>query len=278
MQGAIAIAMNKKCQVHDDDPGKAGRVVGVRYRRKTKGAVVTGTWTAKGWRCEHGRERSRCKECGGASICEHGRVRSQCKECGGASICQHGRVRSQCKECGGSSLCKDCHKKCPSFGFAGGGAGTQRVQPRWCSGCAAKHNRHGATSNHRLKATERAVRAATEQAVAVDLTATGDPRSLPSPPPAAEALPDVDHKPSSQSSTNHAPPVCRQTSLQKREPRPVASHHEHCQQLRLEAEERATIPSHASLRSLRCAITYGFAHVRGPGPLMILKFTSHKIE
>ena len=83
--------MNKKCKAHDDDPGKAGRVVAVRYRRKTKAGVVTGTWTAKGWRCEHGRVRSQCKECGGASICEHGRVRSTCKECGGASICEHGR-------------------------------------------------------------------------------------------------------------------------------------------------------------------------------------------
>ena len=48
--------------------------------------------------CEHGRQRSQCKECGGASICEHGRRRSQCKECGGASICEHGRRRSRCKE------------------------------------------------------------------------------------------------------------------------------------------------------------------------------------
>jgi len=30
--------------------------------------------------CEHGRRRSTCKECGGASICEHGRHRRQCKE------------------------------------------------------------------------------------------------------------------------------------------------------------------------------------------------------
>ena len=52
--------------------------------------------------CEHGRQRSICKKCGGASICEHGRVRSKCKECGGASICEHGRVRSRCKECGGA--------------------------------------------------------------------------------------------------------------------------------------------------------------------------------
>ena len=35
--------------------------------------------------------------------CQHGRMRSQCKECGGGSICQHGRMRSQCKECGGGA-------------------------------------------------------------------------------------------------------------------------------------------------------------------------------
>ena len=75
--------------------------------------------------CEHGRERHRCKECGGGGICEHGRQRSQCKECGGVSnlrarssapqvqgvrwvrqICEHGRERSLCKECGGSGICK----------------------------------------------------------------------------------------------------------------------------------------------------------------------------
>ena len=49
--------------------------------------------------CPHGRQRSKCKECGGASICEHGRERYKCKECGGASICEHGRERCRCKEC-----------------------------------------------------------------------------------------------------------------------------------------------------------------------------------
>jgi hypothetical protein len=56
--------------------------------------------------CEHGRERSTCKECGGASICEHDRIRSTCKDCGGSQICEHGRMRSQCKECGGSQICE----------------------------------------------------------------------------------------------------------------------------------------------------------------------------
>ena len=56
--------------------------------------------------CPHGRQRTRCKECGGKGICEHGRKRSKCKECGGGSICEHGRVRSVCKECGGGSICE----------------------------------------------------------------------------------------------------------------------------------------------------------------------------
>ena len=56
--------------------------------------------------CEHGRQRNKCKECGGSSICEHGRRRYDCKECDGPGICEHGRIRSQCKECGGSQICE----------------------------------------------------------------------------------------------------------------------------------------------------------------------------
>ena len=39
--------------------------------------------------CQHGWQRSVCKECGGARICQHGWQRSVCKECGGAGICLH---------------------------------------------------------------------------------------------------------------------------------------------------------------------------------------------
>ena len=63
---------------------------GVKYRSNCK---VCGA-------CPHGRWRSKCKECGGASICEHGRERHDCKECGGSGICEHGRRRRGCKECG----------------------------------------------------------------------------------------------------------------------------------------------------------------------------------
>ena len=73
-------------------------------------------------KCEHGRVRSVCKECGGGSICEHGRRRYTCKECGGGSICEHGRHRSQCKDCGGSGICehgrvRHCCKECGGSGI-----------------------------------------------------------------------------------------------------------------------------------------------------------------
>jgi hypothetical protein len=55
--------------------------------------------------CIHNKEKSKCKECGGASICEHNKEKSKCKECGGTSICKHNRIKSQCKECGGGSIC-----------------------------------------------------------------------------------------------------------------------------------------------------------------------------
>ena len=57
-------------------------------------------------KCEHGRERRKCKQCGGSSICEHNRERNKCRECGGASICEHNRQRNNCRECGGASICE----------------------------------------------------------------------------------------------------------------------------------------------------------------------------
>ena len=55
--------------------------------------------------CIHGRQRSKCKECGGGSICEHGLRKSRCKACDGTEICDHNRRKETCKECGGSQIC-----------------------------------------------------------------------------------------------------------------------------------------------------------------------------
>ena len=78
-------------------------------------------------KCPHGRQRHRCRECGGSSFCEHGRQRRQCRDCGGSSICQHGRRRAECRDCGGSSVCEH---------------GRQRAQCRECGGSSfCEHGR-----------------------------------------------------------------------------------------------------------------------------------------
>ncbi len=95
--------------------------------------------------CEHNRERSRCKECGGTSICEHNRRRSRCKECGGVSICEHGRQKSHCKKCGGASICE--HNRIRSHCKECGGASIcehNRIRS-YCKECGGtsicEHNR-----------------------------------------------------------------------------------------------------------------------------------------
>ena len=37
-------------------------------------------------KCTHGREKNKCKECGGSGICAHGREKYRCKECGGSGL------------------------------------------------------------------------------------------------------------------------------------------------------------------------------------------------
>src|SRR6056300_36078 len=95
--------------------------------------------------CEHNRQRSRCKECGGSGICEHSRLRSQCKECGGGAICEHNRRRTLCKQCEGGGICVHSKErsKCRD---CGGGAicehNRARSECRECGGGAiCEHNR-----------------------------------------------------------------------------------------------------------------------------------------
>ena len=73
---------------------------------RLRAALAAAGSSAPSRTCEHERQRSRCKDCGGSGICEHGRRRTQCKDCGGSGICEHGRQRSRCKDCGGSSVCE----------------------------------------------------------------------------------------------------------------------------------------------------------------------------
>lgn len=57
-------------------------------------------------KCEHGKEKRKCVDCGGSQICEHNRQRNLCKDCDGASICEHNRQRTRCKQCDGGSICE----------------------------------------------------------------------------------------------------------------------------------------------------------------------------
>lgn len=81
---------------------------GVAHKTCTRCREYSKTKNQK-YKCEHGRQRHNCVECGGSGICEHKRRRSECIECGGSSICEHKRRRSDCIECGGSRICEHVH-------------------------------------------------------------------------------------------------------------------------------------------------------------------------
>ena len=85
--------------------------------------------------CEHGRRRDRCRDCGGSQICEHNKRRSSCVDCGGGEICEHQRIRGTCKECGGSQICEHniFKRNCKECG--GSGTCEHKVEKRNCPDC-----------------------------------------------------------------------------------------------------------------------------------------------
>ena len=114
--GAFAISTcryaNSECEhrqeIIPELPKKADRVKGQIYINKKGEKVI---WNRNIFHCEHDKQKSHCKECGGSSICEHDKHKSICKECGGSGICEHDKIKSQCKECGGSSICEHGKQK-----------------------------------------------------------------------------------------------------------------------------------------------------------------------
>ena len=85
-------------QANDGAEQWEGSGAGERERERQRPRVV-GAPPRVRRKCEHNRQRNKCKDCGGAGICQHNRIRSQCLDCGGASICAHRRQRSACKDC-----------------------------------------------------------------------------------------------------------------------------------------------------------------------------------
>lgn len=96
--------------------------------------------------CVHGRQKSNCKECGGSSICEHEKVKTHCKECRGSAFCDHGRKKSQCKECGGSGLCAHDRQKSNCKECGGSNICEHGKQRTYCKECGGpgicEHNRN----------------------------------------------------------------------------------------------------------------------------------------
>ena len=93
---------------------------------------------AFGVKCEHGRQKSQCVDCGGAGICEHGIRRYICVDCGGAGICEHGRQKSKCKECGGSAMCEHGRQKHQCRDCGGSGICEHERQRFFCKDCGGK--------------------------------------------------------------------------------------------------------------------------------------------
>lgn len=62
-------------------------------------------------KCEHGKQKAFCRECGGSQICGHNNYKATCKICGGRSLCEHGKQQCICKDCRGSSLCEHNKRK-----------------------------------------------------------------------------------------------------------------------------------------------------------------------
>ena len=91
----------------------------------------------KKYNCEHGKNKSQCRDCGGSQICEHGKRKSICKDCGGSQICEHGKRKSQCKDCGGSGICEHGKNKSRCIDCGGSGIcehGKQKSQCKDCGG------------------------------------------------------------------------------------------------------------------------------------------------
>ena len=81
---------------------KRAGVEGQGDTKKRKQAAAPGTFKSNKRHRHEGssrRKESMTAHAAQTRKCQHGRRRSQCMECGGSSICHHRRIRSRCKDC-----------------------------------------------------------------------------------------------------------------------------------------------------------------------------------
>ena len=71
------------------------------YGKRATGCIEcndTAKIYAERGKCPHGKRKSKCRECGGASICSHRREKSKCRECGALRFARR-KAKNTCKIC-----------------------------------------------------------------------------------------------------------------------------------------------------------------------------------
>lgn len=86
-------------------------------------------------KCEHGRQKYRCRDCGGSGICEHGRQKVICRDCKGSGICPHDKHKSICKPCGGIKICEHSNQRFQCKPCGGSSICEHGNQKAQCTGC-----------------------------------------------------------------------------------------------------------------------------------------------
>jgi len=86
-------------------------------------------------KCEHGKRKYVCKECGGSGICEHKKNRQMCKDCNGSMYCIHNIQKHRCKYCGGKTLCEHNTRKDECKECKGSQICEHKKRKRQCKEC-----------------------------------------------------------------------------------------------------------------------------------------------
>ena len=114
---------------------KKDRIIDQRYEHNNQMFI----WDGKYLKCEHGRQKKNCVDCGGSQICGHGTRRIACKKCGGSLICDHGRERKNCKKCGGVSICDHGKRRYLCKLCDGGGLCIHKIRKGDCIKCGGNN-------------------------------------------------------------------------------------------------------------------------------------------
>jgi len=94
-EDTVVAAPSKKRRMPEEERADSGPPSGKR-RKKVRGDASNASGQAAELALSPSAVTKRRR---GQNFCEHQRQRSQCKDCGGGSICEHQRQRSKCKDC-----------------------------------------------------------------------------------------------------------------------------------------------------------------------------------